>query len=626
MLKRVLLLFTAVLLISQTGLMAQDEALENAKDLIQQEKYDEAQASLQGILNGDVRIKNADEIYYWLGVIKYRQDAFEQAKSMFQKAIEDKSKSPFGHAGLGMMLMIEQNYTEANEHLQAAEDYSKGKIPDVVFALAEAYLKGTGPEIAKAKQILYAYRQEDSEDPRTYIMLGEYYKVQGVPELAMEELQNAIEKDPTYVPAYTGLAELYYDRGKETRSGEDYQKGYEMVTKALELNPNFAPAYRIRAELFLISSANNRFERARADIEKYLELAGNDLKAKVRYIQFLFLTGDYDLVLEEMNKIDTTTNVLRRLKGMSLAELGQYDEAKGAMNEYFSVVKEQYHIAQDYEVYGDIMRKSGDLEGADEYYQKAMAMRPEKYETFYDDLAEYYQTEARKIELTASELRKQAKGLEGVAMEAYNGANAAAEAGDAATRDSLKTVMDKAVADNKSLNAKADSIERTAIDQYKLEAYYRQQAVTFADPVTLTHYKDLGIAHYKAEQWKKADEAFIKCSELKADWMLPYTYRYRVASALDKIDEPEVNNWYAKKVSDDVVAAFAGNTMGEGLSDADLNILLISYEVQALYAFDPEGDNEDYDCASAQPWIDKIIAIKPDYARIGPVKEFCDQQ
>lgn len=624
MLKRVLLLFTALVFISQPSLMAQPELLTGAKELIQQEKFDEAEAELRGLLNGTQRIKNADEVYYWLGVIKYRQDAFEQAKSLFEESLATKSKSPYGHAGTGLMRMIEQNYTEANSHLQDAEAYSKMKIPEVIFAMAEAYLKGTAPEIAKAKQLLYAYRTQDPEDPRTYIMLGEYYKIQGVPELAIEELEKAIEKDPTYVPAYTGLGELYYERGKETKSSEDYQKGASMVQKAIELNPEFAPAYRIRAELFLISSLDDRYDRARKDIERYLELAGNDLKAKVRYIQFLFLTGDHQLVLDEMDAIDTTTNVLRRLKGMSLAELGQYGEAKSAMEDYFSNTKEQYYIALDYEVYGDIFRKQGMLEEADVHYQKAMSMKPAEYSGFYEGLADEYKAAARAIEAQASAMKKEAKGLRGKAMDAYNMANTFAGEGNEAGRDSMKAIMDGFVAERQEMLDKADEIAAGAVGQFELEAYYRSLAITFADPVALSHYKDHGIALYKAKKWNEADEAFKKVSELKADYMLPYTYRFRIAYELEK-DDPDVNNWLAKPVSDDVIAAFSGNPTGNGLSNSDMSSLLLSYEVQALYAFDPEGLNENYNCEGARPWIDKIVEINPDYARIGPVKEYCDE-
>ncbi len=621
MLKRALMLFAGILLLSQTGLVAQDPMAE-AMGLYGQEKYDEATQTLQSFLT--TKPKNADEVHYWLGMIKYRQEAFELAKKKFEESVAAKAKSAYGHAGLGLMLMIEQNYTEANSHLLEANEYAKGRIPEVVFTMAEAYLKGGKPEIEQAKVLLYNYRTLDPEEPRTYIMLGEYYKVGGVPELAMAELEKAIEKAPSYVPAYTGLAELYYERGKETKSGEDYQKGYQMVTKALELNPNFAPAYRIRAELFLISKDPNRFERARADIEKYLELAGDDLKAKVRYIQFIFLTEDYQLVLDEMSKIDTVTNVLRRLKGRSLAELGRYAEAKTAMDEYFAATKEQYHLASDYEVYGDILRKSGDRTGADQYYQKAMSMKPVDYKDFYDGLAEGYKAEAKAIEAQAAEIRKQAKELEGAAMIAYNGANDCAAAGNAVCRDSLKAVMDKAVADREGLLAQADQVAAGTAKIYEQEAYYRQMALTFADPVTLTQYKDMGIAYYNAAMWTEAEAAFKKMSELKADYMLPYTYRFRIAYELEKVD-PSVNNWIAKPVSDDVIAAFSANPTGTGLSTADMRSLLLSYEVQALYAFDPEGDNADYNCSGARPWIDKIIAIDAAYERIVPVKSYCDE-
>lgn len=621
MLKRVTLLFAAVLLISQPALMGQE--LTPALDLYQQEKYGEAEDALRGILNSGGRIKNADEIYYWLGMIKYRLDAFESAKELFQQSLDESSRSPYAHAGLGLMLMREEKYTEATSHLTDAIEYSKNKIPEVSFAVAEAYLQGGSPEQEEAKKILYGRRTADPDDPRTYIMLGEFYKTQGVPELAIEELNNAIRKDPTYVPAYVGLAELYYDRGKETASGEDFQQGYEMANKAIELNPNFAPAYRVRAELYLISAAPNRFELARNDIEKYLELAGNDLRAKVRYVQFLFLTEDYEGVLNEMAAIDTTTSSLRRLKGMSLAEMGQYEEAQAAMDDYFSNIDKQYTIASDYKVYGDILRRKGDLEAADDYYLEAMSMKPADYKELYDDLAESYKTAAKQIEADAREIRNQAKEQQSLAREYFDGANERAREGDAAGRDSLKSLMDAAVEQGKEMIAQADQVEDGALLQYSTEAYYRAQALTYADPVTLSHHKDLAIAHYNAEEWKEADEAFIEMSKLKADYMLPYTYRFRIAYYLEQ-ENPETNDWIAKKVSDDVVAAYESVDLSS-LSEGDQRTILLAYEVQALYAFDPEGDDENYDCDAARPWINKIVEINPDYDRIKPVKDYCDQ-
>ncbi len=622
MLKYAFMLFTGILLLGQPMLQGQD--LASALELYGQEQYDEADAALRAMLNGTERLKNTDEVYYWLGMIKYRQDAYEQAKALFQQSYDTKSKSPYANAGLGLILMIEANYTEANKHLVDAETYSRLKIPEVVYAISEAYLKGTAPEIGKAKQLLYSRRTEDPADPRTYIMLGDYYKVQGVPELAIQELENAIKLSPNYVPAYTGLAELYYQRGKETRSAEDYQKGYEMVSKALELNPNYAPAYRARAELFLISSASNKYERARQDIEKYLELAGDDLKARVRYIQFLFLTNDYQLVLNEINSIDTVTNVLRRLKGMSHAELGNFDQAKAAMDDYFSNVAEQYTIAADYQVYGDVLRKAGELDKADEYYKTAMSKNPEQYKDLYDKLAGEYQAAAKAIVSEAGDIKKQAKAQEGVATSAFEAANECARNKNEACRDSMKRVMDGAVEQNKVLLAQAESVEAGALKEYAREAYYRQQAIVYADPITLTHYKDLGTAHYNAKEYEAAEAAFKKMSELKADFMLPYTYRFRIAYYLEQVD-PEVNDWIAKPVADDVVKAFESNPTGTGLSNADLQSLLLAYEVLALYAFDPEGDNKDYNCAGAKPWIEKAVAIDPQYARIQPVKNYCDE-
>ncbi|MEL6848736.1 MAG: hypothetical protein AAFP92_09475, partial [Bacteroidota bacterium] len=495
MLNRLMILSVSLLLVFQTGLKAQVD-LGPVQELILKEKFQEASKMLDGFIGE--KPKNLDRVYFYLGQIAYLQEDFAGAKKFFETGLETKSKSPLNLAGMGMIKMKDQLYTDAYEFLEKAVSFAKGKDPEAAYAVADAYLEGGPQEIGEAKKILYQRRQSDEEDPRTYIKLGEYYKKQGVPELAIEELEKAIQKKADYVPAYVGLAELYYNRGKETRSGADFQTGYKYANKAIELNPDFGPAYRIRAELYLISQFPDKFERGKKDMEKYLSLQNNDEQAKVRYAQFLFLTEDYDNSLKAIGELESagaTNNVLRRLKGMALAEKGQLGPAQAALDDYFSKMDEKYRISQDYEVYGDILRMQGNLEKADEYYVEAMK-RSDDRDGLFGEIADDYKGSAKSVEDEVKAIKAEANTFQGQAQTFYGeyqkiASMEAPTEEDAAKAADFRAKMDEAVAAGKAKLAEADAKSAEAKPFYLNEAHYRQKALEMADPVTLTHYRNL---------------------------------------------------------------------------------------------------------------------------------------
>ncbi|RMG75769.1 MAG: hypothetical protein D6722_00415 [Bacteroidetes bacterium] len=616
MLNRVLTFCASLLMLLGSHVAMAQADLTQVIEFIRQEKYDEAESILNGYLGE--KQKNADEIYYWLGYIRIQQEAYVQAQTFFQRGLDEKAKSPLNHAGMGRLALIEDRLFDAREALDKAMDYSKGKDPEVAYAVAEALLIGGPDERGKAKQILYDLRDKYPDDPRPSIYLGEYYKKQGVRELAIEELEKAITKDPSYVPAYAYLAELYYEQGQETGSSDDFRTGLENANKAIELNPDYAPAYRVRGELMLLAK---EYKQARNDYEKYVSLTDGDLKAQIRFASFLFLTEEYQECLDRLNAIDTTTNVMRRIRGMSLNKLGRREEAKSAMDDYFAnVKKEEYIIWQDYEVYGNILREMGDLDAADEYYQKMILKNPERASVF-QDLAEAYNMDARRLEKQASDMKK-------ARIEALKEAQAATDQYNA-LRDTLPDeakvqfdIREAKLAEAEKLEAEAIEAEAAALRLYPLEAHYRQKALDYAEPIGLSHYYDLAKAQYNAEMWEEADKNFQEVHGLKADYLPPYSYRLRIANFMENADTTGMD-WFVLKPAQDIVDVWGGmdpNTIG----NSEKGALLIAYEILANYYFNPTGEDGNYHCEEAKPYLEKIFALDPNYSRVNQLADYCE--
>ena len=618
MLKRVLTFCIGILIFGQANMIAQVDLTE-PKQLILYERLSDAQAKLEAALADDP--KNIDEVYYLLGVIAYEQETFDKAKDYFQMGLKEKGSSGLNKSGMGKMMLKEGKTAEAYEFLNAAIAKSKGKDLEVEYAAADAFLEGGPAEIAEAKKILYQLKDKDPNNPRPNIFLADYYKKQGVPELAIEEYEKAKQKDPNFVQAYAALAELYLDEGKKTGDGETLNKGVKNANDAINIDENYPPSYRIRGELNLLAK---RYEAARDDLKKYVSMTSNDLKARIRYASFLFLSKNYDEAITELEDIEknTTTNVMRRLKGMSYNQIGDQDKAMAAMDDYFAnVKKEEYIIWEDYDVMGDIYRAKGDLEKADEYYQKAILKNDERTSKF-QTLADMYKKNARANDRKIAGVKKSIRETKKAAQQIITAYNAAIKAGDQEKAQELKPKMDEALAKIEELEASMPSDE-PSIENYTMEAHYREKVNEYAESESLKGHYTLGLALYKSKQYGKAEDAFVKAINMKDDYLPPHQYRMQCAYYLENADTTS-NEWLARNPADKIIEVW-GEQDAASLDKKVKDLLLVAYEVNVFYNFNPTGEDGNYHCEDAQQWIDKIYAINPNYTRIKSVSDYCEQ-
>ncbi|MDX2247057.1 MAG: tetratricopeptide repeat protein [Bacteroidia bacterium] len=617
MLKRVAIFCVGILVFGQATLFAQ-VPLDKPKQNILYEKFGEAETELKQILTQAP--KNIDEVYYLLGMISYKQEDYDKAREYFQAGLKERSGSGLNMAGMGMSMIKESKLAEGYDFCTKALDRSKGKDFDVEVATALAYLEGGPSEIAEAKKILYALKDKDPNDPRPHIHLADYYKKQGVPELAIEEYEKAKELAPDFVQAYAALAELYFEEGKKTGDGNMLNEGVKNANEAIRIDDNFPPSYRIRGELNLLAK---RYQAARDDLKKYVSMTDNDLRARIRYASFLFLSENYQEAITELENIstDTVTNVMLRLKGMSYNKMGDQAKAKGAMDEYFSKVKkEDYILWQDYQVTGDIYRAMGDLDKADENYKK-MVEKNSDMAVYFEDIAKEYETQAEKIDAEAKGYRTAANTAQADVQKYFDAYNECAKVNDAACADKNKVLMDEAAEKGKQAMAKRDEVIKGQAPFYKLEAHYRQKVVDYAEKESLQNFYRLARAQYNGEMYKESMPNFKKVIELKTDYVPPYNYLLQIANKLEDEDK-ETMSWYVKEPAEMIVAAFGSKAVGS-LESAESKILLIGYEIMANYNFNPTGEENNYHCPEAKPFVDKIYAIDANYARIKNLADYC---
>ncbi|MEL6671953.1 MAG: tetratricopeptide repeat protein [Bacteroidota bacterium] len=518
--------------------------------------------------------KEVDRAYYYLGRLKLQQGNTEAARQYFEKGLAVRKKSALHLAGMGAVFMKQGEFLTAYEWLGQAQNRAK-KQEEVFLAIAEAYLEGGRSEQQEGKTILYRLRQNPQDEFRITQGLVRFYTLNFVPELAIEELEKLRKIKPEALQPCVALAQLYLERGKSLPEREaaatDFLKGYQLVNYALELNASYGPAYRLRAELYLISRFPDKFERGKKDMETYLSLQEGNREARIRYAQFLFLAGEFAEALTAIEALAAEAKlrpVMQRLKAMSLAELARYEEARGEMETYFTQVKEAFRIGADYESWGDILRNLGALEAADQAYEKAINLNPNRNQLFAE-LADSYLEEARNRKKTAPKT--------------------------AETQASLEALFD-------------------------LEAHYRELHLDVAEPVRLADYKDWAVALQQSGQLVRADSVYQRCTAINAEYVFPLRQRLRIAYQREEAD-PDSHEWYAKTVAEDVIAIF--DDKPERMKEKDLPVLLLSYQIMALYHYNPSLEKNVANCEAAKPWLQKIIAIKPDYEPTRELADYC---
>jgi tetratricopeptide (TPR) repeat protein len=255
--------------------------------------------------------------------------------------------------------------------------------------------------VKEAEVLLLKAQNKDKNNVETCIALGRMYLKKGIEDLAKYQFTNATNINPKFVEGYYELAKMDVGKGrtlyddaltnnnaaKKEEAGKFFKSGIELYGKAIGADANFAPAYRERGDVYQLY---NQYQLARDDYKKYLELTKNDTRAKVLYVKFLYICGNYQETIDEINSIkDTTTVLMRRLKGYSYFKTGQFESAEKAMADYFTNTKPDFYMYDDYELYGRTFKVLGNMEKAEEQFMNAIKMDSTRLAVL-DTLTEFY--------------------------------------------------------------------------------------------------------------------------------------------------------------------------------------------------------------------------------------------
>jgi serine/threonine protein kinase/Tfp pilus assembly protein PilF len=156
---------------------------------------------------------------------------------------------------------------------------------------------------------------------------------------SIQYFQKAIEKDPDYALAYSGLADSYHTlQDYSSISPKELNaKAREAALKALEIDDTLAEAH---ASLGMVLFRYWDWEKAERECKRAIKLNPNYPTAHHWYALLLMYMARFEEAMEEIEcarRLDTLSLVINRNKALVFFYARQYDRAIDALQETFEI-------------------------------------------------------------------------------------------------------------------------------------------------------------------------------------------------------------------------------------------------------------------------------------------------
>ncbi len=236
----------------------------------------------------------------------------------------------------GDTLVIQAELVDVDKGSQLWGGQYNRKLADV-FAVQEEISKEISEKLrlklTGEDQTRLTKRYTENTEAYQLYLKGRYYwnkRTADGFQSAIAHFQQAIEKDPNYALAYSGLADCYnlLSTYGHVPPRETYPRGKAAATKALELDDKLAEAHASLAWAKLTYDWD--WPDAQRELERALELNPNYATAHFWYSYYYFAMGRLDDAVRELRRsleLDPLSLIINANLGWALVYQRQYDRA-----------------------------------------------------------------------------------------------------------------------------------------------------------------------------------------------------------------------------------------------------------------------------------------------------------
>lgn len=315
------------------------------------EQYSSARTIFQSL----VAAKANPETYFYLGYFYNRIGKPDSANLSFNKGIALEPKFAFNEVGLGSSDLQNGNKSTAQEHFAKALTLSKGKNPDVMYFIADAWLrapKGTKDPVEAIKLLDQAILKNPKRVDY-FVLRGDAFGEQNDGSQAVANFNQALNIEPDNVKVMVRKGK-FYERAK------NYTEAVKLYKESIAKDPKYAIAYKELGEVLYLAK---RYDEALQNYEQYITISDKNQTSMLLYAEFLIRSKKYPqavAVITDLKAKDPKNPLLYRGLAYTQYETGDFKGAKENLAYYFEKQTDKSKISATDSLYsGKIGIKAG---------------------------------------------------------------------------------------------------------------------------------------------------------------------------------------------------------------------------------------------------------------------------
>jgi len=323
------------------------------------DRFKSAEQAFQKLLA--VNPNNADATY-WLGQTYLDMDNNDAARQLYDKALAANGNNPLIMVGKGHVLLLDKKIDDARQLFESALTVSrtkKGDDPAILNAIGRANVDAKDGNLTYAVEKLEMALQRDPKNADIALNLGNAYRKKDPGQgggKAYENYKLASQINPNFAYPYVRIAALF-------QTQKQWDLVLENLNKAIQVDPSFSLAYY---ELFYYYFfAKQDYTQAEATLNKYIGTRPNEDKAEDDYMysQLCWAKKDWNCAITKAEGVKTAMGAKvkpRVYKQLAYSYLGKGDfsNAKTNVDAFFAKEKEGF-LPTDYQLKADILTGGG---------------------------------------------------------------------------------------------------------------------------------------------------------------------------------------------------------------------------------------------------------------------------
>jgi tetratricopeptide (TPR) repeat protein len=315
------------------------------------EQYSSARTIFQSLVNA----KASPETHFYLGYFYNRIGKPDSANISFNKGLALDPKFAFNELGLGNSDLQNGNRAAAQEHFTKALTISKGKNPDIMYFIADAWLrapKGTKDPVEAIKLLDQAILKNPKRVDY-FVLRGDAFGEQNDGSQAVANFNQALNIEPENVKVMVRKGK-FYERAK------NYTEAAKLYRESIAKDPKYAIAYKELGEVLYLAK---RYDEALQNYEQYINISDKNQTSMLLYAEFLIRSKKYPqsvAVITDLKAKDPNNPLLYRGLAFTQFETGDFKGAKENLAYYFEKQTDKSKITANDSLYsGKIGLKSG---------------------------------------------------------------------------------------------------------------------------------------------------------------------------------------------------------------------------------------------------------------------------